>query len=80
MLEAQSNVVETKHTALGQLKVPKKKELLLAALTMSQNEFANLSAEREKLIVESLIVDLSKNITVDTVKNEGQVMGDEVGV
>jgi hypothetical protein len=79
MLEAQSNIVKMKHTALGQLKALKKKELLLAVLTMSQYVFANLAVRREKLIVESLIVDLAKNTTVDIV-NKGQVMGDERGV
>jgi len=37
--EAQSNVVEMAHTALGHLEALKKKELLLAALLMTQEEF-----------------------------------------
>jgi hypothetical protein len=53
MLSAQSDIVEMAHTAIGHLKVLKKRELLLAALTMSQEEFEKLAAEREKLIVES---------------------------
>jgi hypothetical protein len=36
LLEAQSDVVEMAHTALGHLEAPKKKELVLAALTMRQ--------------------------------------------
>ena len=41
------------HTALGHLEALKKKELLLAALLMTQEEFNQLAAERDKLIVES---------------------------
>ncbi len=52
MLSAQSNIVEMAHTAIGHLKLLKKKELLLAALTMSQEECEKLAAQREKLIVE----------------------------
>ena len=51
MLSAQSNIVEMAHTAIGHLKFLKKKELLLAALTMSQEECEKLAAQREKLIV-----------------------------
>jgi len=51
--EVQSNVIEMAHTAIGHLEVLKKKELLLAALLMSQEEFDQLAAERDKLIVES---------------------------
>ncbi len=53
LVEAQSDVVKMAHTALGQLEALKKKELLLAALSMSQEEFDQLAAERDKLIVES---------------------------
>ena len=53
LMEAQCNVVEMAHTALGHLEALKKKELLLAALLMSQEEFDQLAAERDKLIVES---------------------------
>ncbi len=50
--EAQSNIIEMAHTAISHLEVLKKKELLLAALLMTQEEFDNLTADREKLIVE----------------------------
>jgi hypothetical protein len=53
LLEAQSDAAKMAHTVLGHLKVLKKKELLLAALMMSQNKFDKLAAEREKLIIES---------------------------
>ncbi len=53
LVEAQSDVVKMAHTALGHLEALKKKELLLAALSMSQKEFNQLAAERDKLIVES---------------------------
>ncbi len=39
LMEAQCDVVEMAHTALGHLVALKKKELLLAALLMSQEEF-----------------------------------------
>jgi hypothetical protein len=51
--ESQSDIVEMAQTALGHLKALKKKELLLAALLMTHEEFEQLAAEREKLIVES---------------------------
>jgi hypothetical protein len=41
------------HTALGHLEALKKKELVLAALTMTQEEFDKLAADRNELIVES---------------------------
>jgi len=50
--EAQSGVVEMTHTALGHLEAPKKKELVLAALTMTQEEFDKLAADRNESIVE----------------------------
>jgi hypothetical protein len=53
LLEAQSDVVEMAHMALGHLEALKKKELVLAALTMTQEEFDNLAADRNQLIVES---------------------------
>ena len=53
LLEAQSNVVEMAHTALGHLEMLKKKELVLAVLTMTQEEFDKLAADRNELIVES---------------------------
>ncbi len=39
LLEAQSDIVEMAHTALGHLEALKKKELVLAVLTMTQEEF-----------------------------------------
>jgi hypothetical protein len=51
--EAQSDVVKMAHTALGHLEALKNKELLLAALLMTHEEFDQLAAEWEKLIVES---------------------------
>ena len=55
LMEAQSDVVEIEmaHTALGHLEALKKKELVLAALTMTQEEFDKLAADRNELIVES---------------------------
>ncbi len=50
--EAQSNVVEMAHTALGHLEALKKNALLLAALLMTQKEFDKLAVKREKLVVE----------------------------
>ena len=52
LLEAQSDVVEMAHTALGHLEAQKKKELVLAALTMTQEEFDKLAADRNESIVE----------------------------
>ena len=53
MLEAQSDIVDMAHTALGQLEALKKKELTLAAMMMSEDEFDKLAANQKKLIVES---------------------------
>ena len=52
LLEAQADVVEMAHTALGHLEALKKKELVLAALTMTQEEFDKFAANRNELIVE----------------------------
>jgi hypothetical protein len=49
LLEAQSNIVEMAHTALGHLEELKKKEMVLAAMTMSNDEFDQLSAQRNQL-------------------------------
>jgi hypothetical protein len=46
MLDAQSNIVGMKHMALGRLKALKKKEFLLAALTMSQEEFKKFGGQK----------------------------------
>ena len=53
LLAAQSDVVKMAHTAFGHLEALKKKELVLEALTMTQEEFNNLAADRNELIVES---------------------------
>ena len=42
--EAQSDTVEMEHTHLGHLEALKKKELILSARAMSEEEFAQLSA------------------------------------
>jgi hypothetical protein len=55
LLEAQSNIVEMAHTALGHLEELKKKELVLAAMTMSNEEFDRLVAQRNQLFVESAV-------------------------
>ena len=59
LLEAQSDVVEMAHTALGHLEELKKKELVLAAMTMSNKEFNRLVAQRNQLIVESMVSELA---------------------
>ncbi len=53
LLVAQSDIVKMAHTALGHLEELKKKELVLAAMTMSSEEFDQLVAQRNQLIVES---------------------------
>lgn len=89
--QAQSNVVEMAHTAIGHLEALKKKELLLAALLMTKEEFDNLTADREKLIVElpsneGLIVgaaNIQNTCAVassDTSGGGGGIMGGEQGV
>jgi len=94
LLEAQSNIVDMAHTALGQLEALKKKELLLSAMTMSDVDFEKMCADRKKLIVESstlpdiiapnpaseLIVDSTDYTTVCTLDNVGQIMVDEGAV
>jgi hypothetical protein len=49
MLEAQSDIVEMAHTALGHLEELKKKVMVLAAMTMSNNEFDQLISQRNQL-------------------------------
>ncbi len=53
LLEAQSDVIKIAHTAIGHLKAIKKKELVLAAMTMTKEEFQKLVADRTALIVKS---------------------------
>jgi len=55
LLEAQSDIVEMAHTALGHLEELKKKELVLAAMTMSNEEFDRLVAQRNQLFVNSAV-------------------------
>ncbi len=50
--EAQSDIVDVAHMHLGHLETLKKKELMLAALTMMQEEFDQLTANRRDLIAE----------------------------
>ena len=52
LLEAQSDFVEMAHTAIGHLEEMKKKELALAAITMSQEEFDKLVEQRTALVAE----------------------------
>ena len=53
LLEAQSDVVEMAHTAIGHLEELKKKELVLAAMTMTEEEFNAIAEKRSALICES---------------------------
>jgi hypothetical protein len=85
------------HTALGHLEVLKKKELVvLATLTMIQEEFYKLATERDQLIVKSsgndhlnfdtpipaneLVVASSNCITNKTVDTSGNGGGGIMGV
>jgi hypothetical protein len=52
LLEAQTNIVEMAHMALGHLEAFKKKELVLAAMAMTDKEFGKLAADRKKMTVE----------------------------
>ena len=65
LLEAQSDIVEMAHTALGHLEELKKKELVLAAMTMSNEEFDQLVAQRNQLIVESAVASGDAHINSD---------------
>ncbi len=85
--EAKPDIVEMEHTHLGHMEALKKKELVLAARAMSQEEFDQLVANRQSLIVNStseeppankLIVDSPSNsdAPVDTpppVEDEGGI-------
>ena len=53
------------HTALGHLEELKKKELVLAAMTMSNEEFDQLVAQRNQLIVESAVASGDAHINSD---------------
>ena len=52
LLQAQSDIIEMTHIAIGHPEVLKKKELLLVALVMCQDKFDKLAASRNHLIVE----------------------------
>ena len=53
LLEAQSDSVEMAHTAIGHLEELKKKELVIAAMTMTEEEFTALADKRKELLNES---------------------------
>ena len=65
LLEAQSDIVEMAHMALSHLEELKKKELALAAMTMSYEEFDQLVAQRSQLIVESVVASGDAHINSD---------------
>ena len=65
LLEAQSDIVEMAHTALGHLEELKKKERVLAAMTMSNEEFNQLVAQRNQLIFESEVESGDDHINSD---------------
>jgi hypothetical protein len=65
LLEAQSDIVEMAHTALGHLEELKKKELVLAAITMSNEEFDQLVIQRNQLIVELAVASGDNHINSD---------------
>jgi hypothetical protein len=50
--ETKSNKIDTAHAHLGHLETLKKKMLMLAALTMTQEEFNQLMANRRNLIAQ----------------------------
>jgi hypothetical protein len=52
LAEALATMVDISHTALGRMVEMKKKELVLAAVTMSNNEFKVLRQERERRLNE----------------------------
>jgi hypothetical protein len=51
--EAKLDIVEMEHMHLGHMEALKKKELVLATRSMSQEEFDQLVADRQLLIVNS---------------------------
>jgi len=53
--EAKSDIVEMEHTRLGHMEALKKKELVLAAHAMSQEEFDQLVADRHSLVGDSMM-------------------------
>jgi hypothetical protein len=85
--EAQSDIIDMAHTHLGHLETLKKKELMLAALTMMQEGFNQLTANRRNLIAESG-ESLSKNppkfemvlLDANELIVESDLMGDDEGI
>ena len=65
LLEAQSDIVKMAHRALGHLEELKKKELVLAALMMSKEEFDQLVAQMNQLTVESAVASGDDHINSD---------------
>ena len=65
LLEAQSDIIEMAHMALGHLEELKKKELVLAAIMMSNEEFDQLVTQRNQLIVESAVASGDNHINSD---------------
>jgi hypothetical protein len=53
--EAKSDIVKMEHTHLGHMEALKKKELVLAARAMSQEEFDQLVADRHSLVGDSMM-------------------------
>ena len=50
LLNAQLDVIKIAHTAIGHLEALKKKELVLAALTMTQEEFDTFVSDRNHFV------------------------------
>ena len=87
LLESQSDVVEMAHTAIGHLEELKKKELLLAAMTMTEDEFATLAEKRNAVLNESNIdhpimnaIDEAIGDESSVAGNDNDIMGEEEGV
>jgi hypothetical protein len=53
--EAKSDIVEMEHTHLGHMEALEKKELVLVARAMSQEEFDQLVADRHSLVGDSMM-------------------------
>ena len=70
--EAKSDIVEMEHTHLGHMEALKKKELVLAARAMSQEEFDQLVADRHSLVGDSMFASISTSaneLSVDSPPN-----------
>jgi len=75
LLEAQSDIVEMAHAALGHQEELKKKELVLAPMTMSNKEFDQLVAQRNQLIVESVVASGNDHINSDAPISPPELIG-----